>query len=132
MCKKVIYLISFVLVLGFILTSTANAADVTPQLYVTFDGSLSGSNYVAGAGEIVNGTVSLKNGTEIIQGGILTTAGGQEGLHFLPTDSLASKNAENEDITTTNFVIEGVGRLNAAISMNLQTFFSVNASVGYR
>jgi len=131
MSKKVIYLISFVLVLGFILTSTANAADVTPQLYVTFDGSLSGSNYVAGAGEIVNGTVSLKNGTEVLYGGILTTAGGQEGLHFMPTDSLATKNASNEDIITTSFVIEGLARRNAP-SAGFQTFFCVYGSVGYR
>jgi len=131
MSNKVIYLISFVLVLGFILTSTANAADVTPQLYVTFDGSLSGSTYIAGAGEIVNGTLSLKNGTEVLYGGILTTAGGQEGLHFMPTDSLASKNAINEDIITTSFVIEGAAKRNAP-SAGFQTFFCVYGSVGYR
>jgi len=131
MSKRLMHFFALTALLS-LFAGIANAADITPQLYVTFDGSLSGSNYVAGPGEIINGTVSLKNGTEVLDGGILTTAGGQEGLHFMPTDSLAGKNGEDEDITTTNFVIEGIGRLNAAISTNLQTFFCVQGSVGYR
>jgi len=115
----------------FGLAIVAHAADVTPQLYVTFDGSLSGNTYMAGAGEIINGTLSLKNGTEILDEGLLKTAGGAEALHFLSSTSLAMTNAENETMVGTSFIMEGMARLNGDLA-GFDTLLSLGSAIAFR
>jgi len=65
MCRKLIYLVSFVLVLGLTLTSTANAADLGLVGYWTFDEG-SGTTAFDYSGNKYNGTIL--SGSEWVTG----------------------------------------------------------------
>ncbi len=129
MKKGVGYLVG--IALGGLL-QVAQAATVSRQLLVYFDGSVSGGSYAPASGETVKGSLRLKAGGETLSGGILSTHGGLEGVQFMPAAGLTSRNSRGEDYLSTNFVIETVARRNAAAQGFLQTLLSVNGSVVYR
>jgi alpha-L-fucosidase len=129
MKKGVGYLVAVILGFGL---QMAQAATVSRQLVVYFDGSLSAGSYVPASGETMKGSLRLKGGSETLSGGTLSTHGGLEGIQFLPAAGLTSRNSRGEDYLSANFVVEMVARRNAATQGFLQTLLSVNGSVAYR
>lgn len=111
--------------------SLGAAATVTPQLRVEFNGTLSGSNYVSADGEVVQGALQLKQGTEALSEGVLITSDVSDGIHFEPDVSLTHKVVRDQYVIDQNFVIEMVARRND-VPYAFQTLFSVHGSVAYR
>jgi hypothetical protein len=109
MFKGLIYSFYFILLLGVFLTSLADAADVRPQIYVSFDGSLEGTTYTLDPRELdTTGTFAAHNGTEIVSNGlgILTDADriSQESFQF----DASEFNDNGEAFTNTAFVVEAI------------------------
>ncbi len=109
MSKRLIYSLCSILLLGVVLTSLADAADVRPQIYVSFDGSLEGTTYTLGPRELdTTGTFAAHNGTEIVSDGlgILTDADrvGQESFQF----DASRFNNSGRAFTSTAFVVEAI------------------------
>ena len=110
MSKKMIFPACYILLsLSFILTNAASAAKVVPQVYVSFDGSLNGTNYTLGLRELdKTGTFAAHNGTEIVSGGqgILTDAdqASQESFQF----DASTFNNGGVEFTGIAFVAEAV------------------------
>ncbi len=109
MSIKLIYPICSFMLIGIVLTSVVNAANVEPQVYVSFDGSLTGAIYTLSPREIdKTGSFRIYNGTEIVSDGlgILTDAGQsrQESFQF----NASSFNHNGTSFTGTAFVAEAV------------------------
>jgi len=99
----------FVLMVGMALSSVGVAADVTPQVYVDFEGALAGTVYTLGGRELdTTGTFAAHNGTELVSDGMgsLTDADGaaQESFEF---DASAFNN-NGTAFTGTPFVVEAI------------------------
>ena len=95
--------------LSMVFIGLAGAADVTPVIYVDFEGTLAGTSYTLGPREIdTTGTFATHNGTEIVSAGlgILSDADGasQESFQF---DASAFNN-NGTSFTGTAFVVEAV------------------------
>jgi hypothetical protein len=88
---------------------TAGAAVVTKQVYVTFDGSLAGTAYTLGAGEIDNSFTFGSNGSATISGGIADIPGdvdGSSGFYFSGLDLAIEQGLGS--IVGTNFITEAI------------------------
>lgn len=106
---KLIYPICSFVLIGLVLTSMVNAANVEPQVYVNFDGSLTGATYNPSPREIdTTGSFRIYNGTEIVSDGlgILTDAdqSQQESFQF----NASSFNNNGTSFTGTAFIVEAV------------------------
>jgi len=104
-----IYLICSFVLIGLVLTSMVNAANVEPQVYVNFDGSLTGVIYNPSPREIdTTGSFRIYNGTEIVSDGlgILTDADQSQQESFQFNASNFNKNGTS--FTGTAFVVEAV------------------------
>jgi hypothetical protein len=87
----------------------ANAATVTKQVYVTFDGTLAGTAYTLGAGEIDNSFTFAGNGGVTISGGVADIPGdtaGNSGFFFNGVD-LATEEGLGT-IVGTNWISEAI------------------------
>ena len=109
MSVKLIYPIFYFILIGLVLTSVVSAANVEPQVYVSFDGSLTGTAYNLSPREIdTTGSFRIYNGTEIVSDGlgILTDAdqSQQESFQF----DASSFNNNGTSFTGTAFVVEAV------------------------
>ena len=89
------------------LASTAAAATVTRQVYVTFDGSLAGTTYTLGPGELDNSLSFASNGGATVSGGVGDVPGNTDftsGFYFdgpsLGVGSLQTANSISEAIMT--------------------------------
>jgi hypothetical protein len=90
-------------------TPTAGAAVVTKQVYVTFDGSLSGTTYTLGAGEIDNSFTFGGNGSVSITGGVADVPGDVDltsGFYFSGTDLVIEEGLGS--LKTTNWITEAI------------------------
>ncbi len=95
--------------LSVVAAGVAGAADVTPVIFVDFEGALAGTAYTFGPREIdTTGTFAAHNGTEIVSGGlgILTDAdgAGQESFEF----DASAFNGNGSSFAGTSFVVEAV------------------------
>jgi hypothetical protein len=71
------------------LAASAAAAVVTPQVYVTFDGSLAGTSYTLGPGELDNSFTFTANGSVSITDGVADVPGDTDftsGFYFSGLD----------------------------------------------
>jgi len=105
---------SLTLAAALMLASFADAAAVTQQVYVTFDGSLSGTTYTLGAGEIDNtaGTFG-SNGSATVSGGVGDVPGDTDktsGFYF-HGPSLGVGNLQ-----TQNWVTEAIVSLDVPVA----------------
>jgi hypothetical protein len=101
--------LAFCLLLGVVSTGVARAADVTPQVYIDFVGSLNGTSYTLGPREIdKTGTFAAHHGTEIVAAGLGTlTDADQASQESFQIDAAAF----NNNATTfagTPFIVEAV------------------------
>ena len=111
------------------LVSVANAATVTNELLVNFDGSIGGSGYVAGSGETVNGALTLTTGAgSTMTGGVFSIPAPDtaDGVRFVPTTAIHDGIGVNVDL-----VIEMVVQQTGAVDF-LETLMSVHSSIGLR
>ncbi|MGD9634804.1 MAG: PEP-CTERM sorting domain-containing protein [Pirellulales bacterium] len=89
--------------------ATTQAASVTKQVYVTFDGSLSGTTYTLGPGEIDNSFTFGANGSATISGGVADIPGDVDltsGFYFSGAD-LVTEQALGS-LKTTNWITEAI------------------------
>jgi hypothetical protein len=89
------------------LVTTINAATVTRQVYVTFDGSLAGTTYTLGPGELDNSLSFASNGAATVSGGVGDVPGNTDftsGFYFdgpsLGVGSLQTANWISEAVMT--------------------------------
>ena len=79
--------------------TSADAATVTQQVYVNFDGSLAGTTYTLGAGEIDNSGTFASNGSATVSGGMADIPGDTDltsGFYFHgPSLGLGSLQTQN-------------------------------------
>jgi len=78
MSRQLVCVICCVL-LSAVFAGLSGAAEVTPVIYVDFEGALAGTSYTLGPREIdTTGTFAAHNGTEVVSAGlgILTDADG--------------------------------------------------------
>jgi len=83
----------------------ADAASVTPQVYVTFDGVLAGNSYTLGGGEIDNSFTFGANGSVSITGGVADVPGDTDftsGFLFSGADLVAEEVLGS--LRTTNWI----------------------------
>ena len=109
MSRKRVNRIIFALVLSVIWASLICAAEVTPQVYVDFVGTLDGTAYDLGPREIdTTGTFGAHHGTETVSDGLgaLSDAddAAQESFEF----DASAFNANGTEFTGTAFVVEAV------------------------
>jgi PEP-CTERM motif len=98
-------LAAFVAAMGSV--PATNAASVTKQVYVKFDGSLSGSAYTLGVGEIDNSFTFGANGAVSISGGVATVPGDTDrhaGFLFSGADLVTEQSLGS--LRTTNWITE--------------------------
>jgi hypothetical protein len=62
-----------------------NAAVMTKQLVIEFNGTVSGTTYTLGAGEVVNNGTFLANGAATVTGGLADLGGGTSGFYYNTT-----------------------------------------------
>lgn len=89
--------------------ATADAATVTKQVYVTFDGTLTGTTYTLGPGELDNSFTFAGNGAVTISGGIADIPGdvaGNSGFYFSGVD-LATEQSLGS-IVGSNWISEAI------------------------
>jgi hypothetical protein len=89
--------------------ASANAASVTKQVYVTFDGSLTGTAYTLGPGEIDNSFTFTGNGSVSITGGVADVPGDVDltsGFLFSGTDLVVEQGLGS--LKTTNWITEAI------------------------
>jgi len=109
MSSKLMRMLLCFLLSSVVSTGVGLAAEVTPQIYVDFVGTLQGTSYELGSREIdKTGTFAAHHGTEIVSGGlgVLSDAdgAGQESFQF-------DASAWNHNATTfagTSFIVEAV------------------------
>ncbi|QQL45585.1 PEP-CTERM sorting domain-containing protein [Sulfuriroseicoccus oceanibius] len=118
------------LIAGAAMIGVASAAtSLTNQLLVNFDGSLAGSTYTLGGGEIdTTGTFSASGGVGVVPGSAFV-AGGTDGFTLDPTSigTLTSTSWVAE--TVVSFNTFGGGQL-TAISVQGDTDFRINNNGG--
>jgi hypothetical protein len=89
--------------------STSDAASVTPQVLVYFNGSLVGTAYTLGPGEIDNSFTFAANGAVSITGGVADIPGDTDrhaGFLFSGTDLVAEQSLGS--LKTTNWITEAL------------------------
>lgn len=101
----------FLLAVALVWTAAAmaNAASVTQQVYVSFDGTLAGSTYTLGPGEIDNSFTFGANGSATISGGIADIPGdvdGTSGFYFSGVDLAVEQGLGS--IVGTNWISEAI------------------------
>jgi F5/8 type C domain-containing protein len=109
MSRKLIGPMCLVVLLGLISAGVVEAAEVTPQVFVDFEGGLAGTAYTLGPRELdTTGTFAAHNGTEQVSDGlgILTDADGtgQESFQF----DASGFNNNGTQFTGRPFVAEAV------------------------
>lgn len=90
------------------LALSANAASVTPQVLVNFDGSLSGTAYTLGPGEIDNSGSFAGAGSVVVSGGVADVSGDVDfvsGLYFSGGD-LADIQGFGSTLQNVNWISE--------------------------
>jgi hypothetical protein len=105
------------LVAALACAATVQAATVTKQVFVNFDGSLSGGAYTLGAGEIDNSFTFGGNGTVSIAGGVADIPGDTDftaGFLFSGGDLVAEQGLGS--LRTTNWVTEAIFRLDVPVA----------------
>lgn len=105
-------------------TASADAASVTKQVFVKFDGSLTGTAYTLGAGEIDNSFTFAGNGAVSIAGGVADIPGDTDrraGFLFSGTDLVNEQSLGS--LQTTNWITEALFKpdVNAASQPQVQT-----------
>jgi hypothetical protein len=118
---------SFCLSLTLIVPFSVFAATVTPQVLVTFDGSISGNTYTLGTGEVDTTGTFTGVGSPVVSGGEadLNQNGGlavQQGFEFNP-GSIGT-------LTTTNWVAEALVSFDALLGIS--TVISVQGDTDFR
>jgi hypothetical protein len=96
--------------------AAANAAAVTKQVYVTFDGSLAGTAYTLGPGEVDTTGTFQSSGSAAVSGGIGDVPGNvsdSSGFYFVGT---ALGNLQNQ-----NWITEGLLSLDGPVSQQPTT-----------
>lgn len=91
--------------------AAANAATVTKQVFVDFKGTLAGTTYTLGPGEIDNSFTFAGNGAVSINGGVANIPGDVDrraGFLFSGGDLVAEQSLGS--LTTTNWITEALFR----------------------
>jgi hypothetical protein len=108
---------SALLTLAATLPLHAYGAAVTKQVYVTFDGTLTGVAYTLGAGEIDNSFTFTGNGSVTISAGVADIPGNVDfssGFLFSGADLVAEESLGS--LQTTNWITEAVIRLDVPVA----------------
>lgn len=89
--------------------AVADAASVTKQVFVNFDGTLTGTAYTLGPGEIDNSFTFASNGSATISGGVADIPGDVDltsGFYFSGTDLVTEQSLGS--LKTTNWITEAI------------------------
>jgi hypothetical protein len=97
---------SMALTIMVALASVANAATITPQVLVNFDGTLSGTTYSLGAGELDNSGTFSASGMASVAGGFGDVPGDVDSTSGFYFD--AGLGGLGMDLQTTNWISEAL------------------------
>jgi hypothetical protein len=103
------------LTMSVALVKTSEAATVTPQVLINFDGTLSGTAYTLGPGELDNSFTFAANGGATVSGGVADIPGDvnhESGFYFD-----AGITGLGLTLTTTSWISEAVVTLDTAGSL---------------
>jgi hypothetical protein len=117
-----------------IFASYVNAATVTPQVHVNFDGVLSGTTYSLGAGELDSTGTFQGNGSATVTGGVADIPGDADASSGFYFDSTSLG-----DLTTQNWISEALifpdvppasqpGQFNHFLDVQGDLFFRFNGT----
>jgi hypothetical protein len=115
MARRFYLLVFSALMTAATLAPHTRAATVVPQVYVTFDGTLSGTAYTLGAGELDNSFTFGGNGSVSITGGVADVPGNTDfssGFLFSGADLVAEEGLGS--LQTTNWITEAVVQFDVA------------------